>query len=68
MEIRTFVILINSFLISTIIVFMAIVCSSCSAIIPSIFKTVDDLAIDAAIQVQIDKEAIDRDFKSTEEK
>jgi hypothetical protein len=37
--------------------------TSCSAMMPDLFKTLDDIATDGVIQVQIDKEAFNKNTK-----
>jgi hypothetical protein len=42
------------------IIAMAIL-SGCSAMVPDMFKTIDDIATDDAITVQVDRDAIKKD-------
>lgn len=40
---------------------MALFLSGCSAMMPGLFQTVDDIATDTALRVEIDKEAFQKD-------
>lgn len=43
-----------------------LILSSCSTLIPNIFKTGDDISTDGVIQINIDKEAFYRDTQSVD--
>ena len=43
--------------------FLFLILTSCTGMAPELFQTVDDIATDGVIQVQIDKEAFSKNTK-----